>query len=652
MERSGYTRELAEFLHDLLEKNPDLPFWNEYVALSAKALETDRMLALAETSAARTGLNSKQRTTIQNYLHRAYLAADKIDKAVEVLRQEIGAAKSETPRPKPPDGDYSYYIESDDPALALMRLGDVLGRREWIDEGIRAVREAPVNTNDARETEKRVARLNHLASELIALKRGHEAEDVLTEALSIAPDPAKQQYSSPTQPETLSLLLDLYYRAGRPDDVLAVLTRAPQWYSRDLANIFAKTVSNGRNVDYVGLFAADALLRKGRAADAEKIVDALLEQHAGYDPAYEYLIKLKGEKTLPYLERLFARDQFEERPLIWKAKLLLDAGKLEEAEKCARQAVSIDPSDGEQGPGRRMIVYAVLADIHERRGDAKEAETLRGAVTAIRHSEEADRLYEAGLLKRAIKMYEEALSHFTDAYCIQSRLALRLAELGDMAGAEDHYRRAYELMPDSFGRVESHCFGCEHAFEGEKAQSIAETIFTELAAKHPEKPQVHYLLGYLRKAEERYPEALPEFRQAVKLDPKYLNAWKELGEVGEKTQLPPKEREAIQFTMLRLDPTGHHSTFHINEVVDLRAAWKVLQDAQEFRAKLPETLLALSASAEQMRKREQIKTAEPMYRVYINSDYSNDKLEPGQVFAKHRVMEAIIQWFNFGLRSR
>src|SRR5207249_3562492 len=118
-------------------------------------------------------------------------------------------------------------------------------------------------------------------------------------------------------------------------------------------------------------------------------------------------------------------------------------GKMEEAEKCARQAITIDPSDGEQGPGRRMRGYAVLADIRERRGDAKEAETLRGAVTAIRHSEEADRFYEAGLLTRAVKMYEEALSHFTNAYCIQSRLALRMAELGDMAGAEEHYRRAY-----------------------------------------------------------------------------------------------------------------------------------------------------------------------------------------------------------------
>ena len=83
-------------------------------------------------------------------------------------------------------------------------------------------------------------------------------------------------------------------------------------------------------------------------------------------------------------------------------------------------------------------------------------------------------------------------------------------------------------MPESFGRVESHCFGCEGVFHGELAQNIAEKVFGELAAKTPDKPQVHYLLGYLREEQGRYQEALPELQKAVKLDPDYLNAWKHL----------------------------------------------------------------------------------------------------------------------------
>ena len=367
---------------------------------------------------------------------------------------------------------------------------------------------------------------------------------MLTEALEVAPDSSKAQSSGSSQTETLSLLVALYHRANRPADILTLLTKAPQWNAKDLSALLSQTVTIGRNSDYVALFAADALLQSGRSAEANQITDALIKRHSGYDPAYEYLAKQNAaSEMIPRLDQLFALDRFEERPLIWKAKLLADQGQLEDAEKCARQAVAIDPSDGEEGPGRRMRAYAVLADIRERsEGDQKEADSLRQAVTAIRHSEDADRFYDAGLISRAVKMYEEALSHFSNAYCIQSRLALRMVETGDLAGAEEHYRRAYELMPESFGRVESHCFGCERAFDGERAQSIAEKVFTELSAKQPDKPQVHYLLGYLRNIEGRYAEALPEFRQAVKLDPDYLNAWKQLSDIGEKMHLPAGER--------------------------------------------------------------------------------------------------------------
>src|SRR5205807_2349007 len=139
------------------------------------------------------------------------------------------------------------------------------------------------------------------------------------------------------------------------------------------------------------------------------------------------LIELEPTNSVNRLDQLFARDAFEERPLIWKAHWLRTHGQFETAEEAARRAISIDPSDGEEGPGDRMRAYAELAEIRAARGDAKEAEFFRGAVAAIRESELADRFHAAGLLKRAVKMYEDSLKHFADAYCIQSRLAIQLA---------------------------------------------------------------------------------------------------------------------------------------------------------------------------------------------------------------------------------
>ena len=133
-----------------------------------------------------------------------------------------------------------------------------------------------------------------------------------------------------------------------------------------------------------------------------------------------------------------------------------EAGHLEEAEKILRQAISIDPSDGDEGRGDRMRVYAELAEVRAARGDQKEADFYTRSRCCLGDpmlSEDADQFYSAGLLKRAVAMYEEGLNHFADAYCIQSRLAIQLSALGMTDAAEEHYRRAFELMPDSFGQA-------------------------------------------------------------------------------------------------------------------------------------------------------------------------------------------------------
>jgi tetratricopeptide (TPR) repeat protein len=193
-------------------------------------------------------------------------------------------------------------------------------------------------------------------------------------------------------------------------------------------------------------------------------------------------------------------------------------------------------------------------------------------------------------------MYEEALKHFADAYCIQSRLAIQLSALGMNEEAEAHYRRAFELMPDSFGRVESHCFGCEKAFEGERAQNIAEKVFTKFAAEHPDKPQVHYLLGYLREEQERFNEAHTNYLTAVRLDPEYLNAWVRMQSISDNVLMPAKERDEMTFNILRLDPLQHHASPGFQHVSDLTRLWDAVANAASRRSSPVSDLFALTAS--------------------------------------------------------
>jgi tetratricopeptide (TPR) repeat protein len=312
---------------------------------------------------------------------------------------------------------------------------------------------------------------------------------------------------------------------------------------------------------------------------------------------------------------------------------LRQQNKLPEAEALVRRAIAIDPSDGEEGPGDRMRAYSELAAILDAKGQKKDADFYREVVTSIRLSEQADEFYKAGLLKQAIQMYEKGLSHFADAYCIQSRMAIQLAQMGDNAAAEEHYRRAYELMPDSFGRVESHCFGCERVFDGERAASIAESVFTKLVAARPDKPQVHYLLGYLREEQERYSEALTNFQAATRLDPAYLNAWIKINELTSHVVLAPKERDQVVFNILRLDPLHRHSNLSFRLVSDLPGLWNAVEAVNRIQPTAKTNIFTLTASeaAQKTNARHVDDPENGMEASYYNYNYNGARhLSPGE----------------------
>jgi tetratricopeptide (TPR) repeat protein len=354
------------------------------------------------------------------------------------------------------------------------------------------------------------------------------------------------------------------------------------------------------------------------------------------------LVNLEGTNTIPFLDQLFARDRFEERPLIWKALLLHRQGDKTEAEKLIRQAIAIDPSDGEQGPGNRMRAYAVLAEIRGVAGDEKEKQFFQNVGRAIRLSENADKLHDAGLITHALEGYKDALNFFADAYCVQSRLALRMSELGQHQAAEAHYQKAYELMPDSFGRVESHCFGCEAIFGNARAQTVAEKVFSRLVAASPNKPQLHYLLGYLRKEQRKYDEAKKHLLDAVRLDPDYLNAWKELQALSDEASISRSDRDRITFNILRLDPLMRHAHVDVSNVSDLAALWRAAEQALRLQLKAEREIYALRATKERLERVEKTLAEAGQSADRFGSYYRPDEgfTTPGELLAQTSLLRA------------
>ncbi|MBC8012171.1 MAG: hypothetical protein H7067_18965 [Burkholderiales bacterium] len=611
MQRDGHGYAVYSFLEELLTKDPTAPFWDDFITVAAQQNLAKNALALLRASHARPDLAPASAEQIRARHATALLAADEVDEGVAILRASIAQAAAAPTKPATePEaqasasasaggampslaelkalginitseiaealsgGDFNESGDSDDRSavlsaqiLSLFQIGRLLEKPELVNEALAASR-ALLPTLGERHAYARRNLTTEAVKTLVSLDRHAEAETLLVEELVRLQSTDKNRRHDYETNTALQALVALYHDAGRHADVLRLMDACPLWGAADLATLDASA-----SEDSLSIAVADALLDAGRPDDARRILRRLVQDTPGRDPAYARLEKLGDPDWETFLAQASRLDRFEERPLIWLARHQLAAGRLDEAEKTIRSAIAIDPSDGEQGKGDRLRAYAVLGDILEKRGDAGQAASMRGAVAAIRLSEQADDWWAAGLLTRAVRLYEESLTKFADAYCIQSRLALRYNELGDFAKAEEHYRRAFELMPDSFGRVESHCFGCEGAFNGERAQNVAEKVFASLAEKMPDRAQVYYLFGYLRSVQDRPAEAAAHYRRAVALDPDYLNAWSKLLDISGETEVPAAEREAAALALLRLDPLGRHASADFDRVADLRKLW-------------------------------------------------------------------------------
>jgi len=638
--KAGKTDVLIQFFDTSLRANPALPYWNDYFAVSNLDKQPDKAIALMKEALSRKNLSPEATRSLRTDLAEALLASSQVDEGVAEL---IKLAKETNAERK------EETIDPDENTLKIAKIGFLMNRPEWTKDGIAlALQELETlkKTSTADPSPTRSANFaNALATTLIEIGQAHQAEAVLTDILewqSQRNASAPPSYFDNEANTSLASLVGIYTDAKRSADVVTLLDRAPWWTATDLSQIMDTSVARASlQDDYLADAAARALDDIGQKETALKITEARLAQSPSDDRAYEQLLRSAGVGALPILERLAAQHRFEERPLIWKAQLLLTEGKLPEAEEAARAAIAVDPSDGEKGPGDRMRAYAVLADIREARGDAKEAEFFRSVIKAIRLSEDADQLYKAGVIGPALAMYETSLTMFADAYCIQSRLALRMNEQGRWKEAEEHYRKAYELMPSSFGRVESHCFGCEGAFKGEKPQGVADQVFTKLAAEQPKNPQVHYLLGYLRETQDRPEEAMRAYQQATALDPDYFNAWSKMASLDDQILLTTDERNAIALNLTRLNPNAVSSSI-LSGVTDLGAIWTMLSEADKKFTPVPKELYPLKAAQKAIEAMKEDPAKNASYEEISRSLFSNrDRTRrPTTDFARAPFVEA------------
>lgn len=577
---------LAETLGKVLDASPGTKLWSMFSDASARSRHGALLISVSKRALASDSLPADLRPGVQLSLARGLLAADRADEAIDLLLEIAEQNKSGE---SPLDESQMSTVLS-----MILDLGLVLDRDDIIDSALAGMTELKERYYSSTAQQ--------FADKLIQTDRLVRAESLLLAEIEKSLSNRAMMMYGVSQIEGLAgSLLKVYAKAGRYDDVVYMLVNAPAWPWEDLSESLDEAGSD------VAISAAAALHKTGRSSEALNIVKDALIVASGNDRAYELLIDIAGADAIELLDQLFELDPYEERPIIWKAQIMLDAGDYDAAERLARQAISIDPSDGEQGKGDRMRVYAILSEALANKGDAAQARVYAGAVQAIRMSEDADDLYAAGLTNRAIALYKSSLDIFEDAYCIQSRLAVQLLENGQPEEAAKHFRKAFELMPDSFGRVESHCFGCEHIFDTIKAQDIAMSALLQLRKERPDKPQISYLLGFVLDTRQQTEQAVAHYERAVELDPMYLNAWSRLSSAYNSLNAPYEKRERAALATVRLDPFGKHVAvpMYQHSILDLKELWRIGEEAHSRRMKRSDSLFDLPAARKRLAEQNQ-----------------------------------------------
>lgn len=595
---------------NLLEKadGDAAAFEDFWVSVEYLARQNSDLPAFAERlkSTMETSGTAAAGAWLPHKLGQVYFALNQSDDAVYYLLKASDSSSSESQE------DYDAHE-----ALRLvLKAGKALNRQDYVDKAIEALqqrRKASGNLNY-----ESFSRIALLIEALLDQGRLAEAEEVCKNSLVSAV--AQKKDPSGKLSDQLYWLAKIYHKAGRSTDVIKLLDEAPWWGKVDLNDLISSS-----EVSF-SLGVAQAFSDAGRGAEAEKLLKKSILGKPSADGAYDLLTSLTGTASLPWLERLAARDPFEERPLIWKAVVLHRAGDLQGAEEAARLAMKVDPTDGEQPKGQRLLSYKVLADILADAGQTSEAQTLKRIVAAVRLAEQGDELNEIGLADQAIEIYRKASADFADAYCVEWRLARRLQEQGDDEGAQRHYEKAFQMMPNQFGRLANLCFGCEQVFTAGLSQSVAERVLQQIASEPDPKPTVFDLLGQLRQAQGNYVEAARYFKKAADMDPSYFDAWQHLWSISDEAFLSPDETKAVAVRLVELDPFLRHYRGSSKEVPPV-LLWRAGERNREWGLEQMQDIYPLKASQERFKHDSQ--NGSDYFFHKFRSNYWDDWRGPG-----------------------
>ena len=254
---------------------------------------------------------------------------------------------------------------------------------------------------------------------------------------------------------------------------------------------------DGENAWYQVAY-GEILEGQNKVKEAAAVFSALAQKQK-YNKDYLFNAARLSEKAGDYkgaialLDQLIQRIGNEEVILMQKQQLHLRMNDLEGAVKVAKQLIDQNPREGRY--------YANLADLYESNNQGD----------------------------KAIEIYQKALKDFPNDPSIQYGLAEYYRKKKDMAKYDEYIRKAIlnrEFDDETQTTILFSYLQELNADSVRKKESLG--ITEQLAAQHPENPQILTLFGEVLLENDSTARAVEQFKKALAIDPARFNVWQRL----------------------------------------------------------------------------------------------------------------------------
>ncbi|MCB8933760.1 MAG: hypothetical protein M9921_09450 [Fimbriimonadaceae bacterium] len=482
-------------------------------------------------------------------------------------------------------------------ADTLLRLAAVVGDREALDFVAEAAKSMGTDVN----------RLD-LFGAYLSQGRVSDAQEAV---LSAAQDTQNVNLSAEGQGRLLNAYPDrgvqlahLYYKADRPAEILTLLDEYPSWGANDLFDLVDYRSgtyyypSIGGQTEPLGFYAAWAFGKTGRTPLAVRILHSLIPFEPRSDAACALLNELEGEAALSFYEQRVAANPLDARSLVWKGDLLLRVGRLKEAEASVRAAMALNPS-GVTSHHQELEIFAAILDAE---GDHAGAEAYRQRVEAARLADQGDREWRVGLYSQAADHYRQSLNLSPAQGSVQAQYAQALESLGNHREAVAASMKSLEILPGH--QAGAIALPNVRILQNETDRRQARSLLESLKGDHPRDLGILVACAQFESRTGQDKEALASYEEALKIDPRCIQAWSGIASLAPSGVVSKKQIEEALLALIGLSP-GSAQSYTISpaygSISDKSGLWLAYHKATSSAPTAPEgPLYPLEASKRSM----------------------------------------------------